>query len=113
MTDSANEDSVTKLNTQLNKSMVLMEDAMDTPSPNYKRKSITINTETQSSKATISPVKSRRSILKKSGKDATNDEVVQTNGGINKLSETVLNGLSLPTSVLSRPRTVSGLFILS
>lgn len=115
MTDSANEDSVTKLNTQLNKSMVLMEDAVDMPSPNNKRKSIMINTETQPSRTTSTPVKSRRSILKKSvkssSKDATDDEVVRTNGDIDKLNETVFNGLSSPTSVLSRPRTVSGSFI--
>ncbi|XP_011173627.2 uncharacterized protein LOC105205804 [Solenopsis invicta] len=107
MMDSTNEDSVTKLNTQLNKSMVLMEDIVDAPSPN-KRKSITINTETVPSKATNSPVKSRRSILKKksnkSGENTSSDEASQ--GGVDKLNEATLNGLPLPASVLSRPRTL-------
>jgi len=115
MMDSANEDSVTKLNTQLNKSMILMEDAVDIPSPNYKRKSITINTEVQSSKATSSPVKSRKSILKKSNKsfseNGTDDEVAQTSNDGVRMSEATFNGpQSLPTLVLSRPRTVSRLF---
>jgi len=117
MMDSANEDSVTKLNTQLNKSMVLMEDAVDMPSPN-KRKSITINTEVQSSKAISSPVKSRKSILKKSNKsfseNVTDDEVAQTSNDGVRTSEATFNGpQSLPTLVLSRPRTVSKLFFSS
>ncbi|XP_012534380.1 uncharacterized protein LOC105835533 [Monomorium pharaonis] len=110
MTDSASEDSVTKLNTQLNKSMVLMENVVDAPSPNYKRKSITINTEVESSKAINSPVvKSRRSILKKSDKHSENvasDETAQTNGIVDRLSEATSKGLSLPASVLSRPHTL-------
>lgn len=106
MTDSANEDSVTKLNTQLNKSMVLMENAVDTPSPNHKspkRKSITINTKAQPPKT---PVKSRKSILKRSSKSSdnlTNDEVARSNGDAGGLSQE-----SLPVSVFSRPHTVSG-----
>ncbi|XP_071580139.1 uncharacterized protein [Temnothorax nylanderi] len=107
MTDSASEDSVTKLNTQLNKSMVLMEDAVDTSLPNHKRKSITINTEAQS-RTPSSPIKSRKSILKKStksGDNVTSDEVARLNGDVNKSSEAML-GLSQPASVLSRPRTL-------
>ncbi|XP_077277198.1 uncharacterized protein LOC143905572 [Temnothorax americanus] len=107
MTDSAGEDSVTKLNTQLNKSMVLMEDAVNTSPPNHKRKSITINTEAQS-RTPSSPIKSRKSILKrstKSGDNVTSDEVARFNGDVNKSSEATL-GLSQPASVLSRPRTL-------
>lgn len=111
MMDSADEDSVTKLNTQLNKSMVLMEDVVDTPSSNHKRKSITINTEAKSPKTTGSPVKSRKSILKKSnkslGESVTDDEIAQTSdGGTDKSNDLVVNGLSLPTSILSRPRNL-------
>lgn len=105
MTDSANEDSVTKLNTQLNKSMVLMENAVDTPSPNQKRKSITINTE---AKPPRTAVKSRRSILKRSSKsdDNLNDEVARLNGNVEELNEK-----SSPPSILSRPHTVNGSFM--
>lgn len=111
MTDSANEDSVTKLNTQLNKSMVLMEDAVDTPPSNHKRKSITINTQTQPSRVTSSPVKSRKSILKKSNKsfdeNTVDNEVARTsNDGVDRLSEATFNELPLPASALARPRTL-------
>ncbi|XP_012058921.1 PREDICTED: uncharacterized protein LOC105622099 [Atta cephalotes] len=111
MTDSANEDSVTELNTQLNKSMVLMENIEDMLSPNHKRKSITIKTE-EPSKVHSSPVKgSRKSILKKSkksiDKNAADDEIVQTsNDNANGSKEVTFNGLSLSTSVLSRPCTL-------
>jgi len=113
MTDSANEDSVTKLNMQLNKSIVLMENIEDMLSPNHKRKSITIKTEEQS-KVHSSPVKgSRKSILKKSkkslDKNAADNEIVQTsNDNANGSKEVTFNGLSLSTSVLPRPCTVSG-----
>lgn len=99
-------DSVTKLNTQLNKSMVLMEDAVDIPSQNHKRKSITINTKTQPPSATNSPVKSRKSILKKSfGKDSTNNGLVEMNGNTEELNNVTSQRLS-SVSILSRPRTV-------
>ncbi|KYQ47304.1 hypothetical protein ALC60_13704 [Trachymyrmex zeteki] len=109
MTDSVNEDSVTELNTQLNKSMVLMENAEHTPPPNHKRKSITIKTEEQPSKMRSSPVKSRKSTLKKSNKsldkNVADDEIMQTsNDDANRSNEVTFNELS--TSVLSRPRTL-------
>lgn len=109
MTDSIS-DSVTILNTQLNKSMVLMEDAVDTPSQNHKRKSITINTKTQPPSATNSPaVKSRKSILKKPdkpfGKDSTINGVVEMNDSTEELSNVTSQRLS-SISVSSRPRTV-------
>ncbi|KYN13673.1 PREDICTED: uncharacterized protein LOC108766439 [Trachymyrmex cornetzi] len=110
MTDSANEDLVTELNTQLNKSMVLIENAEDMPSPNHKRKSITIKTEEQPPKVRNSPVKSRKSILKKSNKSLdqnATDEIAQTsNYDANRSNEVTFNGLSLSTSVLPRPRTL-------
>lgn len=104
-------DSVTKLNTQLNKSMVLMEDAVDIPSQNHKRKSITINTETQPPSATNSPaVKSRKSILKKSDKsfdgDSTNNGDVEINGSTEELNNVTSQRLSSSISVSPRPRTV-------
>ncbi|XP_072766812.1 uncharacterized protein [Anoplolepis gracilipes] len=107
MTDSINDDSVTKLNTQLNKSMVLMEDAVDTPSQNHKRKSITINTKTQPPSATNSPtkVKSRKSILKKSDKSLNKDSEVEVNDNtqdLNNVSQRLLSSASVP----SRPRTL-------
>ncbi|EFN67089.1 hypothetical protein EAG_03447 [Camponotus floridanus] len=108
--DSIN-DSVTKLNTQLNKSMVLMEDAVDIPSQNHKRKSITINTETQPLSATNSPaVKSRKSILKKSDKsfdeDSTNNGVAGINGSTEELNNVTSQRLSSSISVSPRPRTL-------
>lgn len=115
MTDSGNEDSVTKLNTQLNKSMVLMEDIVDTPSQSNKRKSITINTKTKPPSATSSPiVKARKSILKKSDKLPNNDSInngdVQINGIEKKLSDVISQKISLSTSVpLPRPHTVRNL----
>ncbi|KMQ87148.1 hypothetical protein RF55_13650 [Lasius niger] len=111
MTDSISEDSVTKLNTQLNKSMVLMEDAVDTPPQSHKRKSITINTKTQPPSATkTSAVKKRKSILKKSdtsfSKDSVNNEVVEMNGSTEELSNVPASRLSSSPSVSSRPRTL-------
>ncbi|KYN32698.1 hypothetical protein ALC56_12977 [Trachymyrmex septentrionalis] len=110
MTDSANKDSIIKLNTQLNKSVILIENAEDMPSSNRKRKSITIKTEEQPSKVRSSPVKSRKSILKKSNKsldkNVANDEIVNTSNDANR-SEVTFNELSLSTSVLSRPHTLN------
>lgn len=110
MTDSISEDSVTKLNTQLNKSMVLMEDAVDTPPQNHKRKSITINTKVQPRSATNSPaVKSRKSILKKSDKTFNEDSAnngVEMNGSAEELSNVKSQRLSSSASVSSRPHTV-------
>ncbi|KAL6264100.1 hypothetical protein P5V15_004179 [Pogonomyrmex californicus] len=110
MTDSSNEDSMTKLNTQLNKSMVLMEDAVDTSFPNHNRKSITISTELLPPKTINGPIKSRRSILKKSnkslsGEDMTIGEVAQANT-FERLSNVKLDGLPSLASDLSRPRTL-------
>lgn len=107
MSDSADEDSVTQLNTQLNRTMVLMEDAVDTLPPNHKRKSITINTKPSPSRTPGSSVKSRRSILKKSSKSSdnvTNEEAARPIGDVDR-SKAILEGL--PVSNLSRPRTVS------
>lgn len=105
------EDSVTKLNTQLNKSMVLMEDAVDTPPQNHKRKSITINTKAQPRSVTNSPaVKSRKSILKKSDKtfneDSANNGIVGMNGSAEELGNATSQRLSSSASVSSRPHTL-------
>ncbi|XP_011882353.1 PREDICTED: uncharacterized protein LOC105570039 [Vollenhovia emeryi] len=109
MTDSVSDDSVTKLNTQLNRSMVLMENVVDPPSPNPKRRSITINAKARSSKTAGSPVKSRKSILKKSEKpdgNVTSDDVAQqSSSNTGRLSET-LDGASPAASALPRPRTL-------
>lgn len=116
MTDSISEDSVTKLNTQLNKSMILMEDAVDTKPKNNKRKSITINTKTQPSGAIKTPaIKSRKSILKKSDKSLNKDSVnneVGMNGSVEESSNVSAPKLSSSASNPSRPRTVRESLIL-
>lgn len=110
MTDSISEDSVTKLNTQLNKSMILMEDAVDTTPKNNKRKSITINTKTQPRSTTKTPaVKSRKSILKKSDKSLNKDSVNNEVG--NEINDSVEESSNVPASKSSasnssRPRTL-------
>jgi len=115
MPDSGNEDSVTELNTQLNKSMVLMEDVVDIPSQSQKRKSITINTKMQPPSATNSPaVKARRSILKKSNKspndDFMNNEDIQINVNGKKLSNVISQEVSssqdVSSTLIPRPHTV-------
>lgn len=106
MTDSS-EDSVTKLNTQLNKSMVLMEDAVDAPSQSQKRKSITINTKSQPPSATSSPmVKARKSILKKSDK-LLNDST--HNKGVNEEESNVIPQQAVSAVIPLRPHTVRNL----
>lgn len=113
MTDSTDNNSVTKLNTQLNKTMILMEDVTDPPTQNHKRKSITINTKTQPSSSKSSPIKSHRSILKKrsgnlfresNGDTQMNENVQITNGDVDGSSDTFQRSSS--AFVSSRPHTV-------
>lgn len=118
MTDSANEDSVTRLNTQLNKSMVLMEDAMDTPPQHNRRsKSIKINTVAQPLGLTSSAIKSRKSILKKPDKlfdeKITNGNIIHTNSDVRELNDIAISErLSSPVPIQLRPRTVSNSIII-
>ncbi|XP_012284432.1 uncharacterized protein LOC105701877 [Orussus abietinus] len=66
MSDSGKEDSLTKLNTALNRSMVLMERTTETSEPVKRSKSIKINTSVEPLGTTpVKPVKSRKSILKR------------------------------------------------
>lgn len=117
MTDSSQEDSITHLNTQLNKSMILMEDAADIPPEHSRRsKSIKINTTAQPPSATNSPaVKSRKSILKKSDKSfnekSMDDDVTQTNNNVESLSNVISQRLSSPALAPTRPRNVGDIII--
>lgn len=101
MTDLDVEDSLTKLNTQLNKSMVLMDSGMGEEMPQHRsNKSITINTKIQpASLSNSSQTTSRRSILKKSDNRVTNDErnsTEETNNDRNTLNEYISNNSSTP-----------------
>lgn len=108
-------DSITHLNTQLNKSMVLMENVVDSP-PEHPRhsKSIKITTTAQPRKTTSNPaVKSRKSILKKSDRSfsekTTDSEITQTNGNIESISD-LSQKLSAPDTT-TRPHNVSDIII--
>ncbi|XP_032663336.1 uncharacterized protein LOC116840581 [Odontomachus brunneus] len=109
MTD-CEKDSITHLNTQLNKSMVLMENIVDTP-PEHPRhsKSIKINTTAQPRSATSSPaVKSRKSILKKSDRSfsekSTDKEITQMNGNVESISDLSQRLVTAPNT--TRPRNL-------
>lgn len=116
MTDSGREDSITHLNTQLNKSMILMENAVDIPPEKPRRsKSIKLNTMARSPRATNSPaVKSRKSILKKTDRSfngkPTDGEIIQVNGNIESLID-ISQRLSSSTQNLARPHNVSNIVI--
>ncbi|XP_076302176.1 uncharacterized protein LOC143220406 [Lasioglossum baleicum] len=109
MTDLDVEDSLTKLNTQLNKSMVLM-DTMETEIYQPKsNKSIKISTKIQpSSPSIISPV-SRKSILKKT-KDISIVETEQNAKNNNEI-ETEINHDRTPMDISSviRPYNINDL----
>ncbi|XP_014481706.1 PREDICTED: uncharacterized protein LOC106748038 isoform X2 [Dinoponera quadriceps] len=114
MRDSGQEDSITHLNTQLNKSMVLMEDATDVPPEHPRRsKSIKINTKIQPPTASNSPVvKSRRSILKKPDRSfsekSTDNEIRRSDGDIENLSNSSQRLLSSALGP-ARPRNLQEL----
>lgn len=78
MSDTYVEDSLTELNTVLNKSMALMENVTDTPQQSKRRKSVKIDTKIQPLDTPPAQHVSRKSILKNSGlknsSDLDNDE---------------------------------------
>ncbi|XP_011137340.1 uncharacterized protein LOC105181949 isoform X2 [Harpegnathos saltator] len=106
------EDSITHLNTQLNKSMVLMEDAVYTlPASSRRSKSIKISTTTQPPSVTNSPVaKLRKSILKKPdgsfSEKLKDNEVMQTSCNIENINDVVSQKLALSIPASARPRNL-------
>lgn len=101
MTDFDMEDSLTKLNTQLNKSMVLMDTIETETSQRRSNKSIKINTKIQRSSLPNLPI-SRKSILKRPEKR----NVIEAENNEETLSETNDSRLSLNVSTL-RPHDVN------
>lgn len=110
MTDLDVEDSLTRLNTQLNKSMVLMdattENEMHQPKTN---KSIRINTKIQPANQTKSPSTSRKSILKKSGKTNNFDTEQSIESNQDTLNNSDHNKLPTNTTTILRPRNIADL----
>lgn len=109
MTDLDGEDSLTKLNTQLNKSMVLMDTTTEGETNQPRRsKTIKINTKVQSASpglSTPSPV-SRKSILKKN--DTRNRIQAQNRKSDRETSnDTSHDGMSMNTSSVPRPHNVN------
>lgn len=100
MTDFDMEDSLTKLNTQLNKSMVLMDTIETGTSQRRSNKSIKINTKIQRSSLPNLPI-SRKSILKRPEKN-----VVEAENNEETLNETNDSRLSLNVSTV-RPYNVN------
>ena len=94
------EDSLTKLNTQLNKSMVLMDTIETGTSQRRSNKSIKINTKIQRSSLPNLPI-SRKSILKRPEKN-----VVEAENNEETLNETNDSRLSLNVSTV-RPHNVN------
>ncbi|KAF3424415.1 hypothetical protein E2986_07899 [Frieseomelitta varia] len=103
MTDFDMEDSLTKLNTQLNKSMVLMDNTETGTSQRRSNKSIKINTKIQRSSLPNLPI-SRKSILKRPEKR----NVVEAENNEETLSETNDSRLSLNVSTV-RPHNINDL----
>lgn len=107
MTDVDLEDPLTKLNTQLNKSMVLM-DTTETGTPQPKRsKSIKINTKIQPASPSNVPITSRRSILKKTEKRNTRIENSENNRRTS--NGTTCDRMSMNVSSVARPHNINDL----
>lgn len=107
MTDLDVEDSLTKLNTQLNKSMVLMDTTAESEIHQPKNnKSIRINTKIQPPTNTKSPSTTRKSILKKPGRTSS----IEVEQSIENSQDTLNNsvGIKLPTNKTTtlRPRNI-------
>ncbi|XP_017795120.1 PREDICTED: uncharacterized protein LOC108576611 isoform X1 [Habropoda laboriosa] len=89
MTDLEGEDTLTQLNTQLNKSMILMDTSikMESPQPKTNR-SIKINTKVQSASPHNGSPKPRKSILKSAEKKNTIKVEPNTESPIQETSKT-------------------------
>ena len=111
MTDLDGEDSLTKLNTQLNKSMVLMDTTTESETNQPRRsKTIKINTKVQPASpglSTPSPV-SRKSILKKN--DSRNRIQAQNAKSDRETSNDASHdGMSMNASTVPRPHNIDDL----
>ncbi|PBC30273.1 CCR4-NOT transcription complex subunit [Apis cerana cerana] len=104
------EDSLTKLNTQLNKSMVLMDTEESEISQPKSKKSIKINTRIQpASPPIISPI-SRKSILKKTEKRTiVKNELEQNIDSNNSSNETNHSRSSINATSTIRPHNIDDL----
>lgn len=107
MTDLDVEDSLTKLNTQLNKSMVLMDTPENEMNQSKSNKSIKINTKIQpAGSSNVSPV-SRKSILKKT--DTKSRIKMESSSNDRETLNNNHNRLSASGSNASRPHNIDDL----
>ncbi|XP_054005830.1 uncharacterized protein LOC128890880 isoform X1 [Hylaeus anthracinus] len=110
MTDLDADDCLTKLNTQLNKSMVLMDTSVENDVQPKSNRSIKINTKVQPGNAfNVSPV-SRKSILKRT--DSKNNEKqnrIETENTENNKETINHDRTSTNTSTVPRPHTIDDL----
>ncbi|XP_033324604.2 uncharacterized protein LOC117219520 [Megalopta genalis] len=114
MNDLDAEDSLTKLNTQLNRSMVLMDTTIDNePSTPKSNRSITINTKIQPASPANAPPKRRKSILKKIGtrddKRRHETETWNTQNEREMLNNTNNDTISMNRPTASRPHNIKDL----
>ncbi|XP_017795121.1 PREDICTED: uncharacterized protein LOC108576611 isoform X2 [Habropoda laboriosa] len=113
MTDLEGEDTLTQLNTQLNKSMILMDTSikMESPQPKTNR-SIKINTKVQSASPHNGSPKPRKSILKSAEKKNTIKitDLVEEEGLIKETTNSTLCLSDLSDSediwIMDIPRTI-------
>lgn len=111
MTDLDVEDSLTKLNTQLNKSMVLMDTPENEMNQSKSNKSIKINTKIQpAGSSNVSPV-SRKSILKKT--DMKSRIKMESSSNDRETLNNNHNRLSASGSNASRPHNVNISYLLN
>ncbi|XP_043790628.1 uncharacterized protein LOC122713883 isoform X1 [Apis laboriosa] len=104
------EDSLTKLNTQLNKSMVLMDTGESEISQRKSKKSIKINTKIQPASPPITSPISRKSILKKTEKRIiVKNELEQNIDNNNSSNETNHSGSSINVTPTIRPHNINDL----
>ncbi|XP_050594828.1 uncharacterized protein LOC126924418 isoform X1 [Bombus affinis] len=109
MTDLDADDSLTKLNTQLNKSMVLM-DATETEIPQSKsNKSITINPNIQPASPHVNSPIVKKSILKKAEKKNVIEVEQHIENNKETRNEITGNRASMNATSTTRPRTISDL----
>lgn len=108
------EDSLTKLNTQLNKSMVLMDTEESEISQPKSKKSIKINTRIQPASPPITSPISRKSILKKTEKRTiVKNELEQNIDSNNSSNETNHSRSSINATSTIRPHNVNKISIYS
>lgn len=102
------EDSLTKLNTQLNKSMVLMDTKESEIFQSKSKKSIKINTKIQLTSPPITSPISRKSILKKTEKKIiVENDLEQNKDNNDSLNETNHSKLSINATPTIRPHNVN------